>query len=74
MAAQQQAWWPPAGSPQYAGIRDAWRDIALAEALVCRPDGKRLFRVVVMLMHARFTSKSPPGSAGAAGRRRWIRF
>ena len=37
---------------RFSSIETLWRDVALAEALVCRPDGKRLFKVVVMLMPA----------------------
>ena len=56
---------PPRGSPQWAGIRDAWRDSTLAEWLVNHPDGKRLLRVL-RVMKLAFATQNP-GSLGAAG-------
>ena len=43
MAAAQP--WPPPGSPQFAGVRDAWRDATLAEWFLHHPQGKALFRI-----------------------------
>ena len=44
MAAAQPPW-PPPGSPQFAGVRDAWRDATLAEWFLHHPQGKALFRI-----------------------------
>ena len=57
---------PPRGSPQWAGIRDAWRDSTLAEWLLHHPEGKRLLRVLRVM---KFAFMAPdPGPLGAAGR------
>ena len=64
MAAAQPPW-PPPGSPQYAGVRDAWRDATLAEWFLHHPQGKALFRIWAAMQRARW--QSPPSGAGAAG-------
>ena len=64
MAAAQPPW-PPPGSPQFAGVRDAWRDATLAEWFLHHPQGKALFRVWAAMQRARW--QSPPSGAGAAG-------
>ena len=64
MAAAQPPW-PPPGSPQFAGVRDAWRDATLAEWFLHHPQGKALFRIWAAMQRARW--QSPPSGAGAAG-------
>ena len=64
MAAAQPPW-PPPGSPQFAGVRDAWRDATLAEWFLHHPQGKALFRIWAAMQRARL--QSPPSGAGAAG-------
>ena len=66
MAAAQPPW-PPPGSPQFAGVRDAWRDATLAEWFLHHPQGKALFRVWAAMQRARFPSvQSPLSGADAA--------
>ena len=60
MAAAQPPW-PPPGSPQFAGVRDAWRDATLAEWFLHHPQGKALFRIWAAMQRARLPG--PPSGA-----------